>query len=111
MLKLIVNVEFMMAQEPFSMVSNYFTIIFLSLSGIRCDSCDNNHFGNPVVPGGFCELCNCNNNIDPGTPGNCNALSGQCMKCLYNTGGYNCDQCKPGYYGDALQRTCRRKLC
>ncbi len=78
--------------------------------GIRCDSCDNNYYGNPTVPYGFCELCNCNGNIDPSSPGNCDARTGECLQCLFNTGGYNCEVCEPGYYGDAIQRTCRSKL-
>ncbi|XP_022099297.1 laminin subunit beta-1-like [Acanthaster planci] len=80
-------------------------------TGIRCDQCDNNYYGYPSVPGGSCNLCNCNGNTNPLTPGNCDATTGECLRCLYNTAGFNCDVCAPNYYGDALLRTCRPCDC
>ncbi|XP_070559223.1 laminin subunit beta-1-like [Ptychodera flava] len=80
-------------------------------TGIRCDQCDNNYFGNPLIPGGGCQNCTCNGNIDPSVPGNCDARTGECLRCLYNTEGYNCEVCKPGYYGNALERDCQQCVC
>ncbi|XP_033647467.1 laminin subunit beta-1-like [Asterias rubens] len=80
-------------------------------TGIRCDQCDNNYFGYPSVPGGRCSLCNCNGNTNPLTPGNCDATTGECRLCLYDTGGFSCDECAPNFYGDALLRNCRSCQC
>ena len=56
---------------------------------------------------GECLLCSCNDNIDLGASGNCNSTSGECLKCLYNTSGLNCEWCAPGFYGSALNKTCK----
>jgi len=77
--------------------------------GDRCDECADNYFGNPLIPGGICEQCLCNGNIDPDMPGSCDPNSGQCLKCLFNTEGFNCERCKHGYYGDATQHSCLGK--
>ncbi|XP_030828530.1 laminin subunit beta-1 [Strongylocentrotus purpuratus] len=84
---------------------------FSGYTGIRCDQCDNNYFGNPTEARGVCNLCSCNGNTLSSTPGNCDARSGKCLQCLYNTDGFNCEQCAPGFYGDAIQRTCRDCQC
>jgi hypothetical protein len=31
---------------------------------------------------------------------------GMCVGCMFNTTGKHCEQCLPGYSGDALKRTC-----
>ncbi|XP_039287282.1 laminin subunit gamma-1 [Nilaparvata lugens] len=74
-------------------------------SGSRCDLCSDGYYGDPTGRNGpvrLCEPCDCNDNVDPNAVGNCNRTTGQCLKCIYNTGGPNCDQCLPGFYGDAL---------
>lgn len=53
-----------------------------------------------MVPGSVCKPCNCGGNVDLNARGNCDRLTGQCLKCLGNTAGWNCDRCKENHYGD-----------
>uniref|UniRef100_A0A8C0HFF4 Laminin subunit beta 4 n=1 Tax=Chelonoidis abingdonii TaxID=106734 RepID=A0A8C0HFF4_CHEAB len=80
-------------------------------SGNRCDECPGGFYGNPGRPGAQCLPCSCNNNIDATDPESCNKVTGECLKCLYNTHGPNCQFCKPGYFGSALLQNCRRCTC
>lgn len=50
----------------------------------------------------LCRPCQCNDNIDPNAVGNCNRLTGECLKCIYNTAGFYCDRCKEGFFGNPL---------
>ncbi|XP_050582063.1 laminin subunit beta-1 [Bombus affinis] len=84
---------------------------FDGYTGPRCESCAENYFGNPEVPGGSCESCNCNNNTDLRRPGNCDPETGRCLQCLYNTDGANCQICKAGFYGNALEQDCEDCMC
>ncbi|CAH2312786.1 Hypothetical predicted protein [Pelobates cultripes] len=79
--------------------------------GTRCDRCSSGYFGNPDQEGGECRPCQCNHNIDPTDPESCDSRTGACLKCLYNTQGTNCGECKDGYFGSAVQRNCRRCTC
>lgn len=76
-------------------------------AGVRCEQCADNHFGNADVPGGGCERCNCNGNTDESLAGNCDARTGECAQCLYETAGAHCELCRDGYHGDALSQDCR----
>ncbi|XP_021926605.1 laminin subunit beta-1 isoform X2 [Zootermopsis nevadensis] len=80
-------------------------------AGPRCDVCADNYFGNPERPGGSCRSCNCSNNIDVSRPGNCDIRTGECLQCLFNTEGFNCQICKAGYYGDAVNQECKECTC
>ncbi|GAB1863172.1 Laminin subunit beta-1 [Camponotus japonicus] len=84
---------------------------FEGYSGPRCEHCAENYYGNPEIPGGNCELCNCNNNTDLRRAGNCDPHTGHCLQCLFYTDGSNCEICKPGFYGDALQQNCQDCRC
>ncbi|KAG7171849.1 Laminin subunit gamma-1-like 1 [Homarus americanus] len=67
--------------------------------------CTDSFFGDPKGrhgPPRPCETCDCNGNIDPNAVANCNRTTGECLKCIYHTGGFYCDQCLSGFYGDAL---------
>ncbi|CAH2311352.1 laminin subunit gamma-1 [Pelobates cultripes] len=77
----------------------------LGTTGKRCELCDDGYFGDPLGENGAprtCRICECNSNIDPNAVGNCDRLTGECLKCIYNTGGFYCDRCKDGFYGSAL---------
>uniref|UniRef100_A0A803TIL6 Laminin subunit beta 2 n=1 Tax=Anolis carolinensis TaxID=28377 RepID=A0A803TIL6_ANOCA len=80
-------------------------------TGPRCDECAPGYYGNPWQARGRCQPCACNNNIDVGDPTSCDRRTGQCLRCLYNSEGDQCQFCQGGYYGDATRRTCRRCSC
>nr|XP_009932075.1 PREDICTED: laminin subunit beta-4 [Opisthocomus hoazin] len=80
-------------------------------SGNRCDECLSGFYKNPGSPGLDCVPCPCNHNIDVTDPESCNRVTGECTKCLHNTHGANCQFCKPGYFGSALNQNCRRCMC
>ncbi|XP_040566371.1 laminin subunit beta-1 isoform X1 [Lepeophtheirus salmonis] len=80
-------------------------------SGTRCKSCDDNYFGSPELPTGSCVPCNCSNNWNFEDTGNCDTTTGQCLKCLFNTEGFECEHCKPGFFGDAVNNTCQECQC
>lgn len=70
-------------------------------TGHRCDVCSDGYYGDPIGrfgPTRTCVQCDCNKNIDPNAIGNCNTTTGECLKCIHNTGGPRCDQCLPGLY-------------
>lgn len=77
----------------------------LGVTGARCELCADGYFGDPFGERGPvrpCQPCQCNNNVDPRASGNCDRLTGRCLKCIHNTAGVHCDQCKAGYFGDPL---------
>uniref|UniRef100_A0A8C3PCE1 Laminin subunit gamma-3 n=1 Tax=Chrysemys picta bellii TaxID=8478 RepID=A0A8C3PCE1_CHRPI len=80
--------------------------------GRRCELCDDGFFGDPLGrngPAHPCSPCQCNGNVDPNAVGNCDPVSGQCLRCLYNTSGEHCEKCREGFYGSALARSSARK--
>ncbi|XP_044156763.1 laminin subunit gamma-2 [Bufo gargarizans] len=77
----------------------------VGLSGPRCEMCADGYFGDPEGERGprrQCRPCACNNNIDPNAAGNCDRVTGECLKCIHNTAGLHCDRCREGYFGDPL---------
>ncbi|XP_062455329.1 laminin subunit beta-4 [Rhea pennata] len=80
-------------------------------SGSQCDECPSGFYKNPGSPGVDCVPCSCNNNIDLTDPESCNRVTGECIKCLHNTHGANCQFCRPGYFGSAVDQNCRRCTC
>ena len=86
-------------------------------TGLSCQQCAfgyvplyHNNRSNNMQNGPFdCVKCNCN-----GHAATCDPLAGTCGACLHNTFGSNCQQCAPGFYGDATTGTtdaCTRCRC
>ncbi|XP_064417542.1 laminin subunit beta-4 [Latimeria chalumnae] len=80
-------------------------------TGTHCNKCPAGSYGALQRPGDKCSPCPCSNNIEKADPNACNTITGECLKCLYNTYGPNCQYCKPGYFGSALNQDCRRCAC
>ncbi|KAM4704989.1 laminin subunit alpha-1 [Rhinophrynus dorsalis] len=81
-------------------------------SGSLCEKCADGYYGNPSVPGGSCVPCECNGNINPSEIGHCDAVTGECLKCIDNTAGRHCERCADGFYGDAIiAKNCTACLC
>ncbi|KAF6301811.1 laminin subunit beta 4 [Rhinolophus ferrumequinum] len=80
-------------------------------AGKQCEECSAGFYGNPRISGAPCRPCACNNNIDVTDPESCSRRTGECLKCLHNTQGPNCQLCKPGHFGSAHNQTCRRCSC
>uniref|UniRef100_A0A670YWM6 Laminin subunit alpha 2 n=1 Tax=Pseudonaja textilis TaxID=8673 RepID=A0A670YWM6_PSETE len=81
-------------------------------AGLRCERCAEGYFGQPSKPGGLCQPCQCNDNLDFSIPGSCDSLSGACLKCKPGTTGQYCEKCADGYFGDALDvKKCQACSC
>ncbi|XP_046526448.1 laminin subunit beta-4 isoform X1 [Equus quagga] len=80
-------------------------------TGKQCEECSAGFYGNPRISGAPCRPCACNNNIDLSDPDSCSRVTGECLRCLHNTHGPNCQLCKPGHFGSAINQTCRRCSC
>lgn len=80
-------------------------------SGPRCDVCAENFFGHPENVNGSCSPCNCSNNVDLSRAGNCDLHTGTCLQCLYDSAGENCQYCRDGFFGNALEHNCRQCDC
>ncbi|KAM4522102.1 laminin subunit alpha-2 isoform 2-T2 [Odontesthes bonariensis] len=81
-------------------------------TGPRCDRCSNGYYGQPSVPGGSCQPCDCNGNLDLSIPGSCDPITGQCLRCRQGYGGMDCESCAEGFYGDAITaKNCQSCQC
>lgn len=71
--------------------------------GSRCELCEDGYFGDPIGQNPRqCQKCECYGNIDESAIGNCDRLTGECLRCIDDTAGFNCEKCKSGFFGDAL---------
>ncbi|XP_058880004.1 laminin subunit alpha-2 isoform X3 [Acipenser ruthenus] len=81
-------------------------------TGSRCDRCSEGYHGHPTEPGGSCQPCQCNGNLDLSTPRSCDPVTGACLKCREGFGGQYCESCSDGYFGDAIvAKNCQPCQC
>ncbi|XP_072324624.1 laminin subunit alpha-3 isoform X2 [Scyliorhinus torazame] len=74
------------------------------------DSCQKCGIGNYRERNGFllgrCVPCRCHRHS-----GKCDERSGRCIDCKHNTEGDQCERCKAGFFGNAVQGTCSPCPC
>lgn len=71
--------------------------------GNLCDMCDDGYSESSRTPSSLvCDKCTCNSNIDFNAIGNCDSITGNCLRCVYNTTGSQCEKCLSSYWGSAL---------
>ncbi|XP_032166436.1 laminin subunit alpha-1 [Mustela erminea] len=64
----------------------------LGYEGQYCERCSSGYHGNPRVPGGTCQKCDCSPHGS--VHGDCDRRSGQCV-CRPGATGLRCQECKP----------------
>ncbi|KAI3378928.1 hypothetical protein SNEBB_010582 [Seison nebaliae] len=115
--------------------SNNSTCTLLTDNRVFCDKCPNGHQGqycDECISGFFqsgdeiysghdqfeqrtwiteteCSKCNCNGNIDPNAINNCDRVTGECLKCIHHTVGWECQDCDIGYWGNATSADTNNK--
>ncbi|KAJ8736784.1 hypothetical protein PYW07_000055 [Mythimna separata] len=67
--------------------------------GLSCEQCAEGYYR---LSSGSCVPCQCN-----GHSRECDVNTGVCLECTDNTMGDHCEQCIPGYHGDATVGTMR----
>jgi len=86
--------------------------------GSTCDECEFEGFEFYKNKNGWCENCECNgnskyensefnSNLHDNKMRKCAVVTGECIDCLFNTSGRTCNECKKGFHGDPLKRTCK----
>uniref|UniRef100_A0A4W4EDL9 Laminin subunit gamma 2 n=1 Tax=Electrophorus electricus TaxID=8005 RepID=A0A4W4EDL9_ELEEL len=83
-------------------------------TGSRCQHCDNGFYGDPLGEHGMarpCQRCQCNGHLDPVARGNCDSLTGECLKCLDNTTGPRCEKCVEGFHRHRPTDVCQACRC
>uniref|UniRef100_A0A4W3IED9 Basement membrane-specific heparan sulfate proteoglycan core protein n=1 Tax=Callorhinchus milii TaxID=7868 RepID=A0A4W3IED9_CALMI len=80
-------------------------------SGPQCNRCTVGFFGHPTEPGGSCQPCQCNGNLDLSVPGCCDSMTGECLHCIEGTTGQFCELCAESFFGDAVAKSCQACQC
>ncbi|GAB6030676.1 hypothetical protein CHUAL_007531 [Chamberlinius hualienensis] len=81
----------------------------IGYTGDKCEKCSDGYFGNLLIPGNYCQPCQCYG--FPNGSVRCDHLTGRCVDCLGNREGYHCELCKDGYWGDPLTDSCQACKC
>lgn len=83
-------------------------------TGSRCQTCEDGFYGDPLGEYGSplpCRRCQCNGHVDPSAVGNCDTQTGECLKCLNQTRGFNCESCLEGHHHSQASETCKPCSC
>ncbi|XP_052124491.1 basement membrane-specific heparan sulfate proteoglycan core protein isoform X6 [Frankliniella occidentalis] len=70
--------------------------------GLSCEECSTGYTRSDGLYLGICVPCNCN-----GHSSECDPVTGVCRDCRGSTTGDQCEQCLPGFEGDAYRGDCR----
>ncbi|XP_006865737.1 PREDICTED: multiple epidermal growth factor-like domains protein 9 [Chrysochloris asiatica] len=74
-------------------------------TGRNCNKCENGYYNSDSI----CIQCQCHGHVDPvKTPKICKPESGECINCLHNTTGFECENCLEGYVHN-LEGDCIKK--
>uniref|UniRef100_A0A8C6DSN4 Multiple epidermal growth factor-like domains protein 9 n=1 Tax=Moschus moschiferus TaxID=68415 RepID=A0A8C6DSN4_MOSMO len=74
-------------------------------TGRNCNDCNDGYYNSDSI----CVGCQCHGHVDPvKTPKICKPESGECISCLHNTTGFQCENCLEGYDRD-LEGNCIKK--
>ena len=95
----LVTFDFKRSLKSVLLSFHHFSFLFiLCLDGHFGDlrNCDVQQIGEGRC---VCSPCECSGNYDRNAVGNCDRITGECLKCIYNTAGFNCERCAQGYYG------------
>ncbi|CAJ0944059.1 unnamed protein product [Ranitomeya imitator] len=79
-------------------------------TGKNCNECPDGFYGN-IEEGEECLSCQCNDNINVKDPNSCDKITGECLLCMKNTYGPNCESCLPGFFGSGLHHNCTKCNC
>ncbi|XP_077120924.1 laminin subunit beta-4 isoform X1 [Ranitomeya variabilis] len=83
---------------------------FEGYTGKNCNECPDGFYGN-IEEGEECLPCQCNDNINVKDPNSCDKITGECLLCMKNTFGPNCESCLPGFFGSGLHHNCIKCNC
>ncbi|XP_071782542.2 laminin subunit gamma-2 [Centroberyx gerrardi] len=83
-------------------------------TGSRCHICLDGFYGNPLGGGGLqrpCRPCQCNGHADLSGAGICDRGTGECLKCVNNTRGRQCEACRDGFHRTHSAHACKPCAC
>ncbi|KAJ8390414.1 hypothetical protein AAFF_G00108080 [Aldrovandia affinis] len=87
---------------------------WLGVTGPLCNKCEDGFYGDPLGEHGprrACQRCRCGGHMDPKAVGNCNRVTGECLKCMNHTAGPSCELCEDGFHHADPALPCKPCYC